>query len=132
MCDVEELTRANGLAEIEPVLKRGALVAQTPSEWDSTNLTEDERDALHTEVSCKWRHPMRLYLTFFICSIGAAFQYLWLRPLTILISWPTIEGGIKPVPTVQTYLHPNNSVLAMEGQPWSSKPRTRQLARGSC
>jgi MFS family permease len=38
------------------------------------DLEEDEKDALRTEVSRKWKHPAKLYITIVICSIGAAVQ----------------------------------------------------------
>ncbi|KKY27563.1 putative sugar inositol transporter [Phaeomoniella chlamydospora] len=74
MTDVEQFARSNDLVEIEPLLKKGALVAQNPDEFENLDLNPDERDALRFEITHKWRHPFKLYVTIVICSIGAAVQ----------------------------------------------------------
>lgn len=38
------------------------------------DLEEDEKDALRIEVTKKWHHPLKLYVTIVVCSIGAAVQ----------------------------------------------------------
>lgn len=60
-------------AETE-LLKKGALVAQNPTAYESLDLTEDEKAALRIEVTKKWNHPWKLYMTVIVCSIGAAVQ----------------------------------------------------------
>jgi hypothetical protein len=61
-------------SEIE-LLKKGALVAQDPGNYENmTELDEIEKEALRTEVTKKWTHPWKLYMTVIICSIGAAVQ----------------------------------------------------------
>lgn len=60
------------------LFKKGALVAQNPPEahlidGDET-LTEEELAALNFERDHKWRMPLKLFLTIFTCSIGAAVQ----------------------------------------------------------
>lgn len=37
-------------------------------------LHEDEKEVIRYEIAHKWRHPLRLYYTIAICSIGAAVQ----------------------------------------------------------
>jgi len=57
------------------MLKKGALVAQNPGGYESmTDLSEEERDALRVEVTKRWSHPMQLYITVIVCSLGAAVQ----------------------------------------------------------
>lgn len=73
--DVEDFANEKGLTEIVPILKKGALVAQDPSKFEEIEiLDEDDRDALRTEKAHKWRHPLALYFTIIVCSIGAAVQ----------------------------------------------------------
>lgn len=78
MHDVEVFAQEKGLTEHIPLLRKGALVAQEPSNYENITgpeqLTEDEKIALQNEVEHKWRMPMKLYLTIAICSIGAAVQ----------------------------------------------------------
>lgn len=57
------------------LLKRGALVAQNPTGYENISaLSSDEKDALRIEVTKKWHHPWKLYMTVAVCSIGAAVQ----------------------------------------------------------
>ena len=42
--------------------------------YESLDLSEEEKDALRIEVTKKWKHPMKLYITVVVCSIGAAVQ----------------------------------------------------------
>ena len=78
MRDVEAFAQHRGLSEHLAVLKRGALVAQDPSAIEHIDgperLNAEEIRALHDEVAHKWRMPLRLFLTIFTCSIGAAVQ----------------------------------------------------------
>ena len=79
MRDVESFALSKGLEEHIPILRRGALVAQSPENFgdDITGpeaLDEAEKKALRDEVEHKWRMPWRLILTIVTCSIGAAVQ----------------------------------------------------------
>ena len=75
MADVEAFAEEKGMTDIIDLLKRGALVAQDPSTFETVEgLTPDERTALEEEVTHKWRHPLALYVTIITCSIGAAVQ----------------------------------------------------------
>ncbi len=77
--DVEQFAQDNDLADITDVLKRGALVAQDPPNFESVEgITEEEKDAIRNEVLHKWRQPKALYFTVILCSIGAAVQYAFL------------------------------------------------------
>ncbi|KAG9233354.1 hypothetical protein BJ875DRAFT_512488 [Amylocarpus encephaloides] len=76
--DVTEFAAAKGLTDVLPLLKKGALVAQDPGNYEDITgeeaLTPEEVEVLRNEVLHKWRHPTALYITIFTCSVGAAVQ----------------------------------------------------------
>jgi len=75
MRDVELFCEEKGLTDKVDLIKKGALIAQDPSNFDNIeSLTEEERDRLRYEAGHKWSHPMKLYITVILCSIGAAVQ----------------------------------------------------------
>ena len=75
LANVEDFAQRTGLTNEVDLLKRGALVAQNPGNYENvTELSEEERDALRLEVTKKWSHPFKLYMTVAVCSIGAAVQ----------------------------------------------------------
>lgn len=74
---VEEFAQEYNVIDILPELKKGALVARDPEEFETVSeLTESELTALRDEVLHKWRQPKQLYFTIILCSIGAAVQYV--------------------------------------------------------
>lgn len=103
MKDVEDFAAEHDLHDIVPDLKKGALVAQNPGGFDEMEeISPEEKEALRFEVTNKWRHPGKLYMTIIVCSIGAAVQY----SLNLLILWCTTdhftEDGIRLAPTAPT------------------------------
>lgn len=74
MSDVERFAAEHGLQEDIHLLKKGALVAQDPANYENLDLDETEKAALRMEVTKKWTHPRLLYVTIIVCSIGAAVQ----------------------------------------------------------
>jgi hypothetical protein len=78
MQDVDNFAQRQGLQEHVAVLRRGALVAQDPTNIHNIDgpekLSDEELLVLDEEVTHRWRMPMRLFLTIFTCSIGAAVQ----------------------------------------------------------
>ncbi|ETS82106.1 hypothetical protein PFICI_07108 [Pestalotiopsis fici W106-1] len=78
MRDVEAFAHEKGLEEHIPLLRKGALVAQDPTNYENIDgaeaLDEDEKLALYNEVAHKWHMPWKLFLTIATCSIGAAVQ----------------------------------------------------------
>lgn len=78
MRDVEAFAQQKGLTDHLPILRKGALVAQSPDDYDkfggAEELTEDEKHALRMEKEHRWRLPFKLYLTIVTCAIGAAVQ----------------------------------------------------------
>ncbi|KAH7372043.1 hypothetical protein BKA66DRAFT_423365, partial [Pyrenochaeta sp. MPI-SDFR-AT-0127] len=75
MKDVEDFARDKDLADIVEYLKKGALVAQDPARFEHIEmLEEEEKQHLRHEKAHKWKHPLQLYITIIVCSIGAAVQ----------------------------------------------------------
>ncbi|KAI7231277.1 MFS transporter [Hortaea werneckii] len=75
MHDVEMFAREQGLEDKTDLIKRGALVAQDPANFENIGLLEEEeKAALRWESEHKWSHPLALYFTIIVCSIGAAVQ----------------------------------------------------------
>ncbi|KAG5993384.1 hypothetical protein E4U52_001992 [Claviceps spartinae] len=78
MQDVESFAQQRGLQGQTAILRKGALVAQDPSNIHGIDgpekLTARELEVLNEEITHKWRMPLRLFLTIFTCSIGAAVQ----------------------------------------------------------
>lgn len=71
---VEEFANLKGLNDLIPMLKKGALVAQDPANYEDITgeetLDDREIEALRNEVLHKWRQPFALYFTIITCSIG--------------------------------------------------------------
>ncbi|KAH9827338.1 MFS sugar transporter like protein [Teratosphaeria destructans] len=63
MRDVEAFAQDKGLVDKTDLLKRALC-----------SLTADEKDALRDEARTRWKHPLSLYVTIVVCSIGAAVQ----------------------------------------------------------
>ncbi|KAH8716996.1 hypothetical protein GQ44DRAFT_398862 [Phaeosphaeriaceae sp. PMI808] len=73
--DVEEFAADKDLVDVVDYLKKGALVAQDPSRFEDLEiLEEEEKERLRQEKAHKWKHPLQLYITVIVCSIGAAVQ----------------------------------------------------------
>lgn len=78
LLEVEKFAEEKALTEHVDILKKGALVAQDPLNYEDItgehSLTDAEIEDLRNEILHKWRHPMTLYLTILLCSVGAAVQ----------------------------------------------------------
>lgn len=78
MAQVEEFAAEKGVTEYIDFLKKGALVAQDPDNYQEIHgehkLDDAEIYSLQREMSHKWRVPKMLYMTIITCSIGAAVQ----------------------------------------------------------
>lgn len=75
LADVSEYAAKYGLQDIEPMLRKGALVAQSPDLFEHIQeLDENDREALRNETAHRWRHPKTLYFTIILNSIAAAIQ----------------------------------------------------------
>lgn len=73
--DVENFANENGLQELLPLLKKGALAAQSPESIDDIpELDAGEKEALRHEILHRWHQPKILYFTIILNSIAAAIQ----------------------------------------------------------
>ncbi|KAF2227551.1 hypothetical protein BDZ85DRAFT_254492 [Elsinoe ampelina] len=73
--DVTKFAHDKGIREHTELIQRGALIAQDPSLYETLDvLSEEEKDALRFEQAHRWKHPIQLYITIIVCSIGAAVQ----------------------------------------------------------
>jgi len=73
--DVEVYAHVHQLTEHLPLLKKGALVAQNPNQFENIEeLDEEDIQVLRSEKTYRWRHPKMLYFTIALNSIGAAIQ----------------------------------------------------------
>ncbi|KAH8925840.1 hypothetical protein BT69DRAFT_1348453 [Atractiella rhizophila] len=73
--DVDEFAREKGLEGHIEILRKGAILAQRPLDYDNIEeLNAEDRKVIHHELTHKWSHPLTLYVTIFLCSVGAATQ----------------------------------------------------------
>ncbi|KAK5083391.1 hypothetical protein LTR24_007681 [Lithohypha guttulata] len=73
--DVDLFAEEHHLTEIRDLLRKGALVAQSPAAIEHiVELDDTDRQVLRDEVTHKWRHPKTLYFTITLNSIAAAIQ----------------------------------------------------------
>lgn len=71
LSDVDRFVRDKGLEDHVEDIRKGALLAQKPSSFkDLPELTASDKDAIHHENTHRWSHPMALYFTIAICSLG--------------------------------------------------------------
>ncbi|KXT10779.1 hypothetical protein AC579_2311 [Pseudocercospora musae] len=75
MADVEAFATERGMTDELELLKKGALIAQDPANFENLEaLDEHEKEFLRHEATHRWSHPLALYVTIIVCSIGAAVQ----------------------------------------------------------
>jgi hypothetical protein len=75
LAEVDEFVREKGLEEHVESLRAGALLAQSPHDFHGIHeLSQEDKDAIDYEHSHRWSHPLKLYFTIAICSLGAATQ----------------------------------------------------------
>ncbi|KZP19995.1 hypothetical protein FIBSPDRAFT_955046 [Athelia psychrophila] len=73
--NVEAFAAEKDLTDILPHLQKGAVLAQNPADFESlSELDSTDKDVIRHERGHKWSHPLTLYITVFLCSIGAATQ----------------------------------------------------------
>lgn len=88
MAQVDQFAAEVDMVDIAPMLRKGALVAQDPTAFETlTELDEDEKIALREEITHKWKQPFALYLTIVLASVAAAVQSVELL-LPSLFEWP--------------------------------------------
>ncbi|KAI0326831.1 hypothetical protein GY45DRAFT_1356013 [Cubamyces sp. BRFM 1775] len=75
MDDASEFAKSHGLGHLEQEFRKGALVAQDPTAFESlTQLTEEDKNILRRELTHRWAQPAQLYYLVILCSLSAAVQ----------------------------------------------------------
>ena len=97
---VEDFAREKDLLDIVDDLKKGALLAQNPGDFESIpELDEKDKEVIRRETTRivftfypptpypdnwlsldRWSQPRDLYMTVIVCSLAAAVQYVILTP----------------------------------------------------
>ncbi|KAI0583419.1 Sugar-tr multi-domain protein [Pyrenophora tritici-repentis] len=73
--NVTAFAQTHDLTSVEPLLIKGALVAQSPALFeDIEELDEDDKTALREEITHRFKLPRTLYMTVILNSIAAAIQ----------------------------------------------------------
>ena len=50
-------------------------MAQSPADFETLDVLDDsDKDIIRYEYAHRWSHPVMLYVTIVLCSIGAATQ----------------------------------------------------------
>jgi hypothetical protein len=75
LADVDQFADKYGMQEQRELLRKGALVAQNPADFENiVELNDVDREVLRTEITNRWKHPWSLYFTIILNSIAAAIQ----------------------------------------------------------
>ena len=75
MEDAALFAKSHGLGELEEEFKKGALLAQDPTVFESLpQLTEEDKVVLRRELTHRWDQPWQLYYLVIMCSLSAAVQ----------------------------------------------------------
>ncbi|KAF1996419.1 MFS transporter [Amniculicola lignicola CBS 123094] len=75
LADISNFAKDNQLEDIEPLLIKGALAAQSPHDIDNIEELDDaDRTALREEQTHRFKLPRTLYVTIILNSIAAAIQ----------------------------------------------------------
>ncbi|KAH3912627.1 hypothetical protein HBI56_154790 [Parastagonospora nodorum] len=75
LADVHSFAVEHGLQDIEPLLIKGALFAQSPTLYEEIEeLDAGDRQAIREEVTHRFKLPRMLYFTIILNSVAAAIQ----------------------------------------------------------
>ncbi|KAL6300612.1 hypothetical protein BKA93DRAFT_828919 [Sparassis latifolia] len=73
--DAAEFAKTHGLGHLTEEFKKGAIIAQDPTAFESlTILTDEDKDVLRRELTHRWHQPWQLYYLVILCSMAAAVQ----------------------------------------------------------
>ncbi|KAF2452550.1 putative MFS myo-inositol transporter [Lineolata rhizophorae] len=73
--DVETFAESKGLTEHIDILKKGALVAQNPSQFEMIEeLSEEDKETLRMETTHRWKQPWMMYFMTVLCAGSAIVQ----------------------------------------------------------
>ncbi|KAI0949652.1 hypothetical protein AcW1_009196 [Taiwanofungus camphoratus] len=75
MDDAATFANSYGLGHLTELFKKGALVAQDPTAFETLPFLDDaDKEVLRREVTHKWRQPAQLYYLVILCSMAACVQ----------------------------------------------------------
>ena len=75
LAQVEAFATKYDMHEQLPLLRKGALIAQNPIDFENlAELDDADRDIIRTEATHRWKHPWAMYFTIILNSIAAAIQ----------------------------------------------------------
>jgi sugar porter (SP) family MFS transporter len=75
LTDVRNFAQEHGLQDVEPLLVKGALFAQSPALFEEMEeLDEHDRKAIREEATHRFKLPRMLYFTIILNSVAAAIQ----------------------------------------------------------
>jgi len=75
LANVHDFATEHQLTDVEPLLVKGALLAQSPALFeDLEELDEDDRTAIREEITHRFKLPRTLYFTIILNSVAAAIQ----------------------------------------------------------
>ncbi|KAG4429914.1 hypothetical protein IFR05_014603 [Cadophora sp. M221] len=75
LADVEAFAKEKELEDILPLLQRGALVAQSPKNFENVEeLTSDEKEWLRMETTNRWKQPKMMFYMTILCAGSAIVQ----------------------------------------------------------
>ena len=108
MADAAKFAKEHNLGHLEEDFKKGALVAQDPTLFETLPLlTEEDKAVLRRELTHRWDQPWELYWLVILCSLSAAVQGVSLRANSIRRyrkSDPiTIDRWMNPLSTARTF-----------------------------
>ncbi|KAI0075386.1 hypothetical protein K474DRAFT_1664337 [Panus rudis PR-1116 ss-1] len=73
--DAARFADEHGLGHLRETFKKGALVAQDPTKFESLSiLDEEDKQVLRREITHRWDQPWQLYYLVILCSLAAAVQ----------------------------------------------------------
>lgn len=85
LSQVDAFAEEHDMLNIRDDLRKGALVAKSPDNYEKVSgLDDEEKLVLYNEVHRKWKQPTALYVTIVTCSIGAAVQWVFIAQLYAL------------------------------------------------
>ncbi|CAL1708147.1 unnamed protein product [Somion occarium] len=75
MANAAQFAEDHGLGHLKEEFKKGALVAQDPTAFESLPMLDDaDRNVLRRELTHRWDQPWELYYLVILCSLAAAVQ----------------------------------------------------------
>jgi hypothetical protein len=73
MSDVDLFVKQHGLTDFRDDFRKGALVAQSPSEMEHMpELSAEEKEIIQREHTHRWSHPFMLYWLCIMCSLAVS------------------------------------------------------------